>query len=323
MKKILSIGEATVDNFMLIHEASIHCTIDKKKCEFCMNYADKVMADNCVFSVGGNAVNTAVSFARLGLESQLFSVRGDDWIGEQIQATLEKEKIDCRYIQVEPGPSSYATAIVFQGERNLIVFHVPRDYQLPSFDPVDWVYLTSMGQAFMPAYEKALHFIKTTKPKVSFNPGNFQLKAGVSKLKPFLAVTDALFVNTEEARHLTELPGSATFHDLAVALYDLGAKIVNITDGPNGAYAFDGDSLLFCDIFPAEVVERTGAGDSYAAGFTAALLNGEEVNEAMRWGMANSAGVITKIGPIAGLLSKDEMAEALNDNHQLPKAVRR
>lgn len=312
-----------MDSFLFIHEASVHCTLDKKKCEFCMNNADKVMADNCAFSVGGNAANTAVSFSRLGFESQLFSVRGDDWIGQQIQATLEKEKVDCRYIQVEPGPSSYATAIVFQGERNLIIYHVPRDYQLPSFDPVDWVYLTSMGKAFTHAYEKALHFIKTTNVKVSFNPGSFQLKAGVAKLKPFLAVTEALFVNTEEARNLTELSGAAGFRDLAEALYDYGPKIVNITDGPKGAYAFDGHQLLFCDIFPAEVVERTGAGDSYASGFTAARLNGEEISEAMRWGMANSAGVISAIGPQAGLLTKDGMTEALNNHHKIfPKTIR-
>jgi len=290
MKKILSIGEATIDNFMFIHDANVHCTINKTKCEFCVNYADKILADKMVFSLGGNAANTAVSFARLGLESQLFSIIGDDWLGQRVTQLLKKESVDQRYIQTEPGETSFAAVTVFQGERNEIIYHVPREYHLPNFDPVDWVYLTSMGKAFMDAYEKALTFIKKHHLKVSFNPGSYQLKAGVDKLKPFLAITEVLFVNTDEARHLTELPASASFQELAEALYDLGPKLVNITDGANGAYLFDGHQLLFMNIFPAVVVERTGAGDSYAAGFTAALLHGRSTSEAMRWGMANSAG---------------------------------
>lgn len=314
MKKILSIGEATLDSFMFIHEANVHCTIDKKKCEFCVNYADKILADDLVFSVGGNAANTAVSFARLGLHSQLFSIRGDDWLGKQIESTLTKENIDQKYIVVEPGPSSYASAIVFQGERNEVIYHVPHEYYLPDFEPVDWVYLTSMGKAFKTAYDKAITFVKENKIKLSFNPGSNQLKAGLESLKPILKETTCLFVNVEEALLLTELPITPSIRELSEKLYDLGPDIVTLTDGANGAYAFDGRQLLFCDIFPAKVVERTGAGDSFAAGFTAAMLQGEDISEAMRWGMANSAGVVSKIGPEAGLLTKDYMGETLGNN---------
>jgi ribokinase len=314
MPKILSIGEATLDSFMFIHDANVHCTIDKTKCEFCMNYADKVAADKLAFSVGGNAANTAVAFARLGFESQLFSMLGNDWIAERIQAALTEEKIDCRYIEVEPGPTSYATAIVFKGERNLVIYHVPRQYRLPQFEPVDWVYLTSMGEGFAPAYQQALQFVKTNNVKLAFNPGTHQLKAGPEALKPLLAVTMALFLNTDEARLVSGLSTTASFRELAEALYDLGPKSVNITDGPNGAYNFDGQQLLFCDIFPAEVLERTGCGDSYASGFTSAFASGQSASEAMRWGMANSSGVVAAIGPQEGLLHQTEMQAVLKAN---------
>ncbi|MEK7073045.1 MAG: PfkB family carbohydrate kinase, partial [Patescibacteria group bacterium] len=54
-------------------------------------------------------------------------------------------------------------------------------------------------------------------------------------------------------------------------------------------------------VFPAKVVEMTGAGDSFATGFVAALHRGLGVPEALKWGSANSAGVIGQIGPQAGL----------------------
>lgn len=316
-RKILSIGEATMDCFTFVHEANVHCTINKSKCEFCVNYADKIMADKVEFSVGGNAANTAVSFARLGFESYIYSMMGDDWIGQAIKDTLDKEGVRCDYVQIVDGPSSYATALVFQGERTLFVYHVPRDYQLPHFKPVDWIYLTSMGKNYQAAYQQVIKFAQESGAKVSFNPGTFQLRGGVVNLKQYLEITEILFVNAEEARQLTELPFNSSFRALAEQLFDFGPQIVVITDGPKGAYVFDGEKLLFCDIFPGSAVERTGAGDSFAAGFTAAKLLGLPIEEALRWGMANSASVVGKIGPQRGLLNKAEMAKSLSANRHI------
>ncbi|MEK7202260.1 MAG: carbohydrate kinase family protein [Patescibacteria group bacterium] len=324
MKKILSIGEATLDCFVFVKDAEIRCELNKANCMFCVRYAEKILADKLVFTVGGNAANTAVSFSRLGLDSQLYSVIGDDGNGEMIQKSLKKDGVDLKYLQQFEGMTSFSTVIVFQGERSILIYHEPREYHLPKIDPVDWVYLTSLGKDYPRAYEKVLAFVKKTGAKMSFNPGSFQLKDGVSALKKYFAVTECLFVNKEEATHLTEMPASASIAQLSEALYDYGIKIVNITDGPNGAYCFDGHELLFQDIIPADVTQRTGCGDAYGAGFTAALLHGETIDEAMRWGMANAAGVVTKIGPQTGLLTKDQLRELLNDYPKIvPKTVRR
>ncbi|MEK7548325.1 MAG: carbohydrate kinase family protein [Patescibacteria group bacterium] len=317
MAKILSVGEATLDCFMFVSDANVHCSIDKSKCEFCLNYADKVMADKMKFTVGGNAANTAVSFARLGLESFAYAVIGDDWSGDQIRHQLDREKVSCDYLIVEKGQTSFTVGLVFQGERTLVIHHVPRNYQLPKFKPVDWIYLTNLGLDFQDSYRRVLHFAADSQAKITFNPGTYQLKAGLKVLKPVLAKTEALFLNKEEAQLLTELPGSASMRQLAEALYDLGPKIINVTDGPEGAYAFDGQRLLFCDIFPIEVVERTGTGDAYSSAFTAALASGLEIEQAMRWGMANSAGVVNKIGPQEGLLTDEELASMLNKHRRV------
>ncbi len=290
----------------------------------CIHYADKILAEKLVFTVGGNAANTSVSFARLGLDSQLYSVVGDDANGRKILAALTKEGVDQGYIQKFAGTTSYSTAIVFQGERSLLIYHEPRDYLIPNLEPVDWVYLTSLGQNYRLAYDKVLAFVTKTGTKLSFNPGSFQLKDGVGVLKKYFAATEALFVNKEEAMLLTEQPASASIKTLSEALYDYGVKIVNITDGPNGAYCFDGHELLFQDIIPSGIVERTGTGDAYGSGFTAALLSGQTIDEAMRWGMACAAGVVNKIGPQTGLPTKDKLQELLADHPKIvPKTVRR
>ncbi len=324
MKKVLSIGEATIDCFVFLDDAEVRCELHHANCMLCVRYADKILAKKLVFAVGGNATNTAVSFARLGLESQLYSVIGKDDNGRKITDQLKKEGVDDRYLEFTDGMTSYTTAISFQGERSLLIYHEPRTYHLPKFEPVYWVYLTSMGKNYHSAYEKILTFVKKTGAKLSFNPGTFQLNAGLNALKPYLAVTEALFINKEEAMQITESSASTSIRTMAEAIYDLGVRIVNITDGPAGAYCFDGHALQFLDIIPLDPVERTGCGDAYGAAFTAALLHGETIDEAMRWGMANAAGVVSNIRPETGLLTKVQVQDLLDDYPKIvPKVVRR
>jgi len=312
-----------MDVFVMLHEGDARVTLSHQHAELRLNFSEKIPVEQLEFDVGGNAANTAVSFARLGFSSQLYSIIGSDFLASQIRHTLEKEGVDLRYLEHYKGTTSYTTALVFRGERTLLIHHVPHQYDPPNFEPVDWVYLTSMGKSYKLAYDKALTFIKKYRPKVSFNPGSYQLKSGVKALMPYLTVTDVLFVNVEEAQHLTELSASAKIRSLCEALYDLGPKIVVITDGPKGAYTFDGSDLLFCKTFPSKVVERTGAGDAYASGVTAALLDGKDLTEAMRWGNACSAGVVGAIGPEAGLPDREKLQDSLHEHRKIvPRIIR-
>ena len=65
------------------------------------------------------------------------------------------------------------------------------------------------------------------------------------------------------------------------------------------------------EIIKVEVVEKTGAGDAYTAGFLAATLNNQPIEEAMHWGALDSASVIQKTGAEDGLLTKLELEEKL------------
>ena len=77
-----------------------------------------------------------------------------------------------------------------------------------------------------------------------------------------------------------------------------------MTDGPKGAYAFDGKTYYKIGTTPTKVIERTGAGDSFAVAFVAARMAGKDVPTALQWGTMNSASVIQFIGPEEGLLDK-------------------
>jgi sugar/nucleoside kinase (ribokinase family) len=105
-------------------------------------------------------------------------------------------------------------------------------------------------------------------------------------------------------------------HDLINKLHELGPRIVVVTDGPNGAYASDGENRFKMPLYPdpAEPVDRTGAGDSFASTFVAALIKGNTIEGALQWAPINSMSVVQKVGAQAGLLGEKELEKFLRES---------
>ena len=81
MFDITSIGDSTIDTFLVIDDASLSCDLKKEHCKICFDFADKIPITYTTQSIGGNACNAAVSFAKLGLKTNIFSELGDDLNG--------------------------------------------------------------------------------------------------------------------------------------------------------------------------------------------------------------------------------------------------
>lgn len=313
---LISIGDTTLDTFIKIDDAVVQCDLKKEACLLCLSYADKIAIGRPEQSTGGNAANNAVGSARLGLKTALYSTLGDDETGRNIKKLIAKEGVATTYLSHQRGAETNRSFILdYQAERTILVYHAKRAYHLPKFGDAKWVYLTSMGQGHLDIHQAVLAWLEKRSTKVAFNPGTHQLKDGFDKLKPILERTDLLFVNKEEAKRLVGEIGG--MKELLAAVYHVGPKIVVITDGTKGSYAFDGRDYWHCDITGTPPIERTGAGDAFATGFLAATFHGESVPEAMRWGTMNSGSVISKVGPQAGLLDRKSMKEWLAQFPQL------
>ena len=132
-------------------------------------------------------------------------------------------------------------------------------------------------------------------------------------------MTEFFIVNVQEAIHFLadESRQPVPIKDLLLNLHKLGPKKVVITDGSKGSFAFDGEKYFQLECFPAQLVEMTGAGDAYATGTLAGLSHGHPLEEAIRWGAANSASVVEQIGSTPGLLTLHKMAEKLKDHKKI------
>lgn len=309
---IISIGDSTIDTFIRIHDASVECDINHKECKICLKYGDKIPVDAISHSVAGNAANFAAGTSSLGLKTAIYTNLGNDSEGELIKNVLTGRGIAPDYIEVKAGKSSNSSAIItFQGERTALVYHQPWFYHLPNLSSSKWVYLTSMAETFVNSniIDEVSHYCEMSEAKLVFSPGTFQIKANVKRYPKLLERCEVFVVNLEEAKRVLEIDLAEQIEpvDLLSKLLLLGPKIVVITDGKEGSWASDGTKRYKTGIFPVSVVEKTGAGDAYTSAFVAGLYYGLKLEEAMIWGTINSAHVISRMGPMEGLMTKEEI----------------
>ena len=319
---IISIGDTSLDAFLNIDHASLLCSLDKETCWFCLNYAEKIPVQELSFLPGGNACNNAIGSSRLGLNTALYTVLGDDDSGRRITDHIKDEGVAHDYIQVEKGnPTNYSTVLNYKTERTILVYHDIRPYKLPMLAPARWIYYTSMGKGFEVIQKALLAYLKKDGTKVGFNPGTHQLLAGRKILDPILKVTAVLIVNREEALSLLGDSAKTPMPDIMRDLHLLGPALVVVTDGNKGAYGFDGRHSYRMPPMPAKVKERTGAGDAFSTGLLAALAYDLPLPEALMWGSANAASVIEYVGPQAGLLTKAQMMKRCKKCQKQPKKI--
>lgn len=310
----VAIGDIVNDEFIELspENARVKEDSDTGRKMLSMNFGDKLpYNDFVVVPAVGNSPNAAASAHRLGLKSALVSDMGDDDEGEQMMEQLKKEGIDTRFVRVHAGKdSNHHYVLRLPPERTILIKHEEYHYSLPDLFEPKWIYFSSVGEHnSLPYHMEIAEYIKNhPATKLAFQPGSFQIKLGYEKLKEVYAHTTLFFCNKEEAMSIT---GSAE-RDIKVLLEkvrSLGPEIVVITDGPLGAYTFDGKEMWHMPMYPdpAPPVDRTGAGDSFSSTFTSALALGKDIPTALSWAPINSMSVVQYIGAQAGLLSQKDI----------------
>jgi len=305
---VVSIGDTTIDAFIELHEASVHCAVDHTNCQLCLSYADKVPYESLMMLPAGNSTNNAVGSARLGLRNAFVTSVGDDENGRKIIRELKSEGIDTQHIYINKGVlTNFHFVLSFQGERTILIKHNKFAYKLPKLD-TEWIYFSSMAQGTEKFHKEIETFLnKNPKIKLAFNPGTFQMRMGTNKLKGIYKRTEILFLNREEAQ-LVLKQQTRNVKTLLNGMHKLGAKIAVLTDGRQGGYASNGSSKVwYLDEFAGSHIEATGAGDAFGTAFTAAIFYGKSVGEAMAWGTINGGNVVMHIGPHAGLQTRAQI----------------
>ncbi|MFA6503184.1 MAG: carbohydrate kinase family protein [Candidatus Paceibacterota bacterium] len=312
----IAIGDTVVDEFINLKEASVHCDVNHEDCTISMRWGDKIPYESAMLVSGvGNAANAAVAAARLGLSTGFISNIGKDHFGEDILAVFAGEGIDTTHVTAHEGiPTNHHYVLSYDAERTILIRHEAYSYRFPeNLVPPKWMYLSSIAE-HTEAFHSDLAKWLTEHPetKLVFQPGTFQMKMGKTQLAPLYAIAHVVAMNKEEAERILEV-GKTDIKDLLQNMRALGPKIVLITDGPSGAYAYDGEQMLKVPAYPDQkpAVNRTGAGDAMTSTFAVALALGKTLSEALLWGPLNSMSVIQHVGAQKGLLTRDALLALL------------
>lgn len=314
-----AIGDIVTEPFIRLKDASTHCRIDTKQCELCMRFGDKIPYESAtVCAAVGNASNAAVSASRLGLTSALRAYTGDDHYGTEMLEVLKQEGVSTDFMVREEGKqSNYHYVLWYETDRTILVKHEEFGYTVPTLEASPkWVYLSSLSEHSKDYHDAiAAWLIQHSESKLAFQPGTFQMKLGKEALASLYSRTELVVCNKEEAAHILDIPFTDDVKVLMNGLADLGPKIVVVTDGTNGAYAYDGSRYLRVPMYPDErgPFERTGAGDAFASTVVSALALGKPLDEALLWGPINSMSVVQEVGAQKGLLSRGALEQFLKD----------
>ncbi len=317
MYDIITIGDTTTDIFLALDEKSSLCSVDKKKMELKFNYTGKIPVKGLHRVIGGgNASNHAFGAARMGLRAAIYTIIGDDDAGEAVKNKLKKEKISTKYVETDKSNGTNLSVVIdYAGDRTIMSYHAERVYKLPNFSRTKWIYFSSIRGNHESFNEQISVYVKSKKIKLGFNPGSLQMELGADKLKPIFSAAEVVFVNKQEAKRLTKETDNVKI--LLKEMKKIGPAIVVITDGKNGSYCYDGKKMYYIGVMNLLIVENTGAGDAYASGFVAALINNYPIQEAMRWGVANAACVMSTAGSQSGLAGKNKVKELLTQYSDL------
>jgi len=235
---------------------------------------------------------------------------GDDASGKTILDELKKEKVKAFATVSKSEATAYSTLLVTpDGERTALVYrgageHVSeRDLSLASLR-AKWAYFAP-GKMPLPLLERTLVALKKAGTKVALNPSRGYLTLHNKKLERVLRAADVVLMNREEAAYLTGVPYHKEEKLMKAFFGVFGDGIAVMTEDKKGAVAFDGAYLYRVGVFKdVKVLDETGAGDAFGAGFVSGLLETGDMLYALRLASANAASVVERIGGSEGALTK-------------------
>lgn len=258
---------------------------------------------------GGCASNTGTALAKIGIDTAIIGKVGNDGFGDFMVASLEKWGADCSGIVRDDKYGTSATMVMVHGdgERSFIhyiganaalteadvdfdvvaktkILHIAGSFLMPAFD----------GEPTAAVLKKAKEMGVTTTLDTAWDSRGNWMKL----LEPCLRYVDYAVPSIEEARMVT---GKHEPADVAKALMDKGVGVVALKMGDQGCYIRSADAELSIPIFRVNAIDALGAGDAFAAGFLAGLVNGWDLERTGEFANAVGAFCVTALGATTGI----------------------
>lgn len=263
---------------------------------------ETVLGDSFKTVPGGKGANQAVAAARLGAEVKMVGRVGDDHFAQQILNNFNNNGVSIDYVEpVTHMETGTAHIVLAEGDNSIVVVKAANNEVTPqyidqsrnAFDGADLV----MIQLEIPE-ETVVHVSRVCREL------DIPLLLNPAPARPLEAevIENAAYItpNEHEAKLL--------FSNMSIseALRRYPNKLF-ITEGSQGVRYFDGEQEVLVPSYKVEVVDTTGAGDTFNAAFAVALAEGRPIYESVRFANRAASLSVTKFGAQGGMPMRDEV----------------
>jgi sugar/nucleoside kinase (ribokinase family) len=280
---------------------------------------DTVLVDQIRITAAGSAAGTAVDLAKLGVDVVSVGAIGDDELGDFLVAVMTRHGVDVSRLARRGTDQTSASILPIRPDGGRPSFHVPGANLTVSpsdIDPAllaaaDVVHLGGTDVTFAlndPAFFEVLGAARAAGAVVTMDVLS-NMADLVGATTAFLPYVDFFLPNEEQALAMT---GARDPESAARDLLARGPRGVIVTLGGEGSLIVTPEGLTRLPALKVEVVDTTGCGDAYCAGFITGLVHGKDVLESARWGTAAAATVAQGLGSDACLTDLDSVLALLS-----------
>jgi ribokinase len=232
-------------------------------------------------SGGGSAANTILALSRMGFNTALIGKVGEDEDGDFLVHSLEAEKVDTRWVR--RNHESGVCLIILDKSQDRSIFIKPNANDTLCVDEIDMdllshsrlLHMTSFGGRLpMEAQKAALDHLHPP-GKMSFDPGEIYARRGLKEVEAFIHRCSLLFVTEKEIGLLT----SMGYERGSRNLLSYGPDVIVCKRGKEGSSVVTREEAFMIPAEEVEVVDNTGAGDVYNAGFLAGMILGKPLKD--------------------------------------------
>lgn len=272
--------------------------------------------DELEIHTGGCANNTALALARLGITVGTMGKIGTDAFGNLILQTLSDNGVNVAGMHQDNDVSTSFTfvAIASDGERTFY-HYIGANGELREAD-LDWELITTAkilhiaGALVMPSFDgipmaNVLRAAKTQGITTSLDTAYDATGKWMETLEPCLQHVDIFMPSIVEAQHLTGLSECREIVEFLRNNYEIDTIAIKM--GEKGSYVSTPETALSVPAYPVNVVDGTGAGDAYCAGFLAGTIMGWDLKATAELASATGAACVTAMGTSAGIQNLEEI----------------
>jgi sugar/nucleoside kinase (ribokinase family) len=253
--------------------------------------------------LGGAATYIGLSASRFSLDCGIVSVVGEDFESQDLQL-LKDKGVDLSGVEIVPGGATFFWSGKYHNDMNTRTTMDTQLNVLENFNPKIPEHLKTpdivmLGNLSPDVQLKALDQLKSKPKLIVLDTMNFWMEHFRPALDKVIAKVDVISINDEEARQLT---GQYSLVKAAEQIHKMGPKYVIIKKGEHGALLFHNKEVFCAPALPLEeVFDPTGAGDSFAGGFTGYLTQTGDISfanmkSAIIYGSAMASFTVEKFG---------------------------